>query len=638
MRWRRLLHPAVGIFLLSLLVRVGWTRASAIELLGDFYCYERSAWHWVQTGEYLLLPWNSVPRQADRPPGYTGFVALNYLIFGRDIKAVGYVQAVLGALTSGLIVVFAARFVSRRAAVVAGLLHTFWLPAVAYVPILGSENVALPALFGTLVLIQRAESASGRARYAYLAVAGLLSGLMLLVRSITLFTLPALLILVMRGPPGARRRLARAGVWATALALTLMPWLVRNYLIGFGFPTFATQGPRALWWGNNPRTVDGGTGSPPTTDEEWALPELEFQPVNREKAFQWIRENPGRYAALCATRLVRFFGTETDIWLIRYLDPRPAAQEAMGAHNWHIKEGRPATEQQIKDAKDLWARNTFRTRVWQVIVAPLMLVAFVLAACRPRQYLYVLLPIICYVGGMTLTAFVERYRLLSDPLLLIPLAALLGDIFAGGHDLGRLPPRWAKAAAAVTLLLASIVVRATGVDEAWYERAPIPHPAPDVSGYEFAAVNVEDEKTVRRVGSRYTDLRRIEGAVRCDVGRPEQKDVTAYGGVGFPVPGFAALRLDLSFGQPENIAVVFVDAMDDAGQRAWRWVWRVRPSGHNRPPPQRETYVFVPGQPTGHFAPHGEQAAATIREVRVMIRVEPGTRAAFVLHRAEVAP
>ncbi|MEW6198824.1 MAG: glycosyltransferase family 39 protein [Planctomycetota bacterium] len=635
---RRLLHPAIGVFLLSLVIRVGWTRASAIELLGDFYCYERSGWHWVQTGEYLLLPWNSVPRQADRPPGYTGFVALNYLIFGRDIQAVGCVQAVLGALTSGLIVIFAARFVSRRAAVVAGLLHAFWLPAVAYVPILGSENVALPALFGTLVLIQRAESASGRARYAYLAVAGLLSGLTLLVRSITLFIAPALFLLSLRGPTTTRRRLTGAAVWAAAVVLTLMPWLVRNYLIGFGFPTFATQGPRALWWGNNPRTVDGGTGAPPTTDEEWALPEQDFQPVNREKAFQWIRENPGRYAALCATRFIRFFGTETDIWLIRYLDPRPAAQEAMGAHNWHIKEGRPATEQQIKNAKDLWARNTFRARVWQVIVAPLILVAFVLAACRPRQYVYLLLPIICYVGGMTLTAFVERYRLLSDPLLLIPLGALLSDIFAGGHDLGRLPPRWAKAAAAVTFLLASIVVRATGVDEAWYELAPIPHPAPDVSGYEFTAVPLEDQKAVRRVGSRYTDLTHTADGVRCDIGRPEQKDVTAYGGVGFPVPGFAALRLDLSFDQPENIAVVFVDGLDDTGQRVWRWVWRVRPSGHNRPTLQRETYVFVPGQPTGHFAPHGEQAAATIREVRVMIRVEPGTRAAFVLHRAEAAP
>ncbi len=638
MRVRQLLHPAVGVFLLSLVIRVGWTRASAIELLGDFYCYERSAWHWVQTGEYLLLPWNSVPRQADRPPGYTGFVALNYLIFGRDIKAVGYVQAVLGALTSSLIVVLASRFVSRRAAVCAGLLHTFWVPAVAYVPILGSENVALPALFGTLVLIQRAEPTSGRTRYVLLGIAGVLSGLMLLVRSITLFMVPALLLLTTRGAPRHRSRVAGAGVWLVAVVLTLMPWLIRNYLIGFGFPTFATQGPRALWWGNNPRTVDGGTGSPPTADEEWSLPELDFQPVNREKAFRWIRENPDRYAALCATRFIRFFGTETDIWLTRYLDPRPAAQEAMGAHNWHIKEGRPATEQQIQDAKDLWVRNAFRARVWQVTVAPLILVAFVLAACRPRQYVYVLLPIACYVGGMTLTAFVERYRTLSDPLLLIPLGALLGDIFAGCHDLGCRPPRWAKAAAAVTLLLASIVVRATGVDEAWYERAPIPHPAPDVSGHEFTEVNLADEKSIRRVGPRYTDLANMSDGVRCDIGRPDQKDVTAYGGVGFPVPGFAALRLDLSFDQPENIAVVFVDAIDDAGRRAWRWVWRVRPSGHNRPPPQRQTHVFVPGQPTGHFAPHGEQAAATIREVRVMIRVERGTRAGFVLHRAEVAP
>ena len=637
MRLRKLLHPAIVVFIISLAVRTAWTHASAIELLGDFYCYERSANHWVETGEYRLLPWRSAVRVANRPPGYTGFVALNYLVFGRDIKAVGYVQSVLGAMTSALIVLLAMRIVSRRSAICAGLLHVLWLPALAYVPILASANVALWSLFIGLVLTQRAEQKPGSARYVYLAIAGVSFGITLLVRSASLFMLPAWVLLSTRGVRGFRPRLAGVLVSLAATGVTLSPWFIRNYLIGYGFPTFATQGGRALWWGNNPRTVDGGTGSPPTTDEERKLSELEAQPVWRAKAFDWIRNNPGRYAALCATRAIRFFGTSTDIWLLRYLDPRPAAQEAMAAHNWHIKEGRPATEQQIEDAKELWELNKVRLRVWRVIVAPFVLLAFLLALFRMRQYAYVLLPVGSYLAGMALTAFTERYRTMSDPLLLIPLAALLCDMATGSNDLGKLPSRWWKIALAIGMLLASIAVRVTAIDEAWYERAPLPHPAPDVSQYTFTEIDLHGEPGAHCVAARYTQFQEVDDGIHCDIGLPEQKDVTAYGGAGFPVPGFRALRIDLSFQDPRNIAVVFLDAIDEDGQRAWRWVWRVRPSRHNQPLEQRETFVFIPGEKTAHFRPHGEQPDTPIREARVMIRVERGTRAGFTLHRAEVS-
>ena len=637
MQFGRRLHPAIWIFALSLLVRGVWTYASALELLGDFYCYEQSAQHWVETGEYRLLPWGVGPLVANRPPGYTGFVALNYLVFGRDIKAVGYVQAVLGAVTSALIVLLASRIVSRRAAICAGLLHVFWLPAVAYVPILASVNVALPALFGSLVLTQHAERKSGSGRYIRIAFAGVLFGTMLLVRSITLFILPAWLLLIMRGAVGHRRRLTSVLVGMFAVGLTLSPWFVRNYLIGYGFPTFATQGGRVIWWGNNPRTIDGGTGSPPTTSEEWALPEQESQVVWRNKGIDWVRNNPGRYAALCATRLIRIFGTEIDIWLLRYLDPRPAAQEAMGARNWHIKTGSPATEQQIQYAVELLGRNATCARIWRVIFAPLILLAFILALCRARQYIYVLLPLGSYIAGMTLTAFAERYRILSDPLLLILFAALLCDIATGSNDLGKWPSRSWKIVLAIGLLLASITVRVTAIDEAWYELPAIPHPAPDVSQYTFTEIDLHAESGARCFAVRYTDFRQVEDGVRCDVGRPEQKDVSAYGGASIPVPGLDALRMEISFDEPQNIVVVFFDAVDESDQRVWRWIWQERASGYNRPSAQRQTYVFVRGEQTAHFRPLGKHAEVPIKEVRVMIRVKPGTRAGFVLHHVEVA-
>ena len=131
--------------------------------------------------------------------------------------------------------------------------------------------------------------------------------------------------------------------------------------------------------------------------------------------------------------------------------------------------------------------------------------------------------------------------MLSDPLLLIPLAALLCDLATGGHHLGRRLPRGAKVALAVGMLLASVGVRVTGVDEAWYELSPLPHPAPNVSHYLFREIELRGDPGAHCVGARYTDFRHVDDGVRCDVGRPEQPDVTAYGGFRNGVTSLASL-------------------------------------------------------------------------------------------------
>lgn len=92
-------------------------------------------------------------RLAYRTPGYPGLLALIYLAVGHSWKAAAMFQALLGALTSGMLVLLAATVVSVRASAAAGLLHTFSPAALAYVPILASENLAIPLVVGGLLCL-----------------------------------------------------------------------------------------------------------------------------------------------------------------------------------------------------------------------------------------------------------------------------------------------------------------------------------------------------------------------------------------------------------------------------------------------------------------------------------------------------
>jgi len=131
-------------------------------------------------------------------------------------------------------------------------------------------------------------------------------------------------------------------------------------------------------------------------------------------------------------------------------------------------------------------------------------------------------------------------------------------------------------------------------------------------------------------------LTRTPDGLKCEVAPGQDASGSQYGGVSLPVAGLWALRLRLTFLNPQGIAAVFVDGCDAAGQTLLRWEWRVSASASPNPAPQ--SYVLVPGAPCGPFSAKQCARPEKVERLHVFLRLVPGLHAGFVLHAADFAP
>ncbi len=461
--------PGIGriarfVFLLALLVRLAWCTLATVTPISDCADYHKLAGLLLETGRL-----HHSLGEAWRTPGYPGFLAGVYAVFGDNVRAAALIQSVLGALSAAAVVLIVSRVASLRASLLAGIFQAVWPTAVVCTPVLVSENLATPLLLWSLVCVAWSGHTRGRRAALPAAGAGVLLGLLLLVRPANSFFAPAILLLLLYDFMRRRGQLLRALVFVACALLTVSPWLIRNYRLGLGPFTLSTQGGLALWWGNNPQTRDGASGVPRLAEEE-RLDERGRDRFYRNKALEWIRANPSRYLALCRVRALRFFGTRPDWFAAKFAWPTPANDLAVQQRFAAEASGAAAPSVQVQYAQAVEARHMKYEERLRRVVAPLMLLALVWSLFRWRQWAPVNLPALSYFIGLSLTVFVERYRVLSDPLLLILLAALVSDVVFGTRDLrGRRVPRYLQCALAVAAIAASVLVHHARLDKNWYD-------------------------------------------------------------------------------------------------------------------------------------------------------------------------
>ncbi len=171
------------------------------------------------------------------------------------------------------------------------------------------------------------------------------------------------------------------------------------------------------------------------------------------------------------------------------------------------------------------------------------------------------------------------------------------------------------------------------------DRPTFPAEPQDVSAFEFHPVSFADDLSQYlsrwKRDSLQVELERLDEGLRCEItGDPDSQE-SQYGGVRFDVAGLQALRLSLSLTNPENVCNLYVYAYGRKREQLMRWHWSINPRQRMEKFP--DPLVFVPGQPTGYFRLTSKIPPAEVRTIEVFIRIEPGTRAGFVLHRAEAA-
>ena len=185
------------------------------------------------------------------PPGWPGFLGLAFWLFGPS-PVVGQMANLIFSILIFFIslslasAIFADRIVGRLTVAIL----TIYPNQIGYVPVLATELFYTALLLAALGILMR----DGHS-VAKLALAGLVFGIATLTKAQTLY-LPAFLFAAWWLSAAARLRLlpciAKAAVVYAAMALVIVPWAVRNYLVFGEFVLVSTNGGGTLLSGNNP--------------------------------------------------------------------------------------------------------------------------------------------------------------------------------------------------------------------------------------------------------------------------------------------------------------------------------------------------------------------------------------------------
>ncbi|HZO28869.1 MAG TPA: glycosyltransferase family 39 protein [Chloroflexota bacterium] len=174
---------------------------------------------------YDLAFGNQFEPELRRPPGYAGFVAGTILLLGEELRALAFVQHVLGVATAMLIYLLGLLTFGRMAGLVAGL-----LVALNGALVLSSQSVMTETLFTfLLVATLMALLLAGRSgHWGWALLAGIGLGAASLTRPVAqalVILVPLAFLVYTRGPWPILRGICLV---VFGFAIVLAPWMVRN--------------------------------------------------------------------------------------------------------------------------------------------------------------------------------------------------------------------------------------------------------------------------------------------------------------------------------------------------------------------------------------------------------------------------
>jgi 4-amino-4-deoxy-L-arabinose transferase-like glycosyltransferase len=234
-----------------------------------------------------------------RAPGYPAFLALAG--GGREVTksvpaSVKIAQSFAGAAGVVLLGLLAARLAGPRAGTLAAALGAVYPPLVWVASYAWSEAIAWPIGLAAVWWFDRAAASRADEAWKPAAIAGVLTGVGILVRPSMLLFVPFAL-----GWLAWRRRVTTALAMALAVSLVVAPWSLRNVREYGRFVLVATEGGVTFWTGNHPRAIGEGdlAANPHLKLESQALrsryPSLSeeaMEPVYYREAFAWMRSHP----------------------------------------------------------------------------------------------------------------------------------------------------------------------------------------------------------------------------------------------------------------------------------------------------------------------------------------------------------
>jgi hypothetical protein len=269
--------------------------------------------HRLRTGQPFEL--YSPPRRVMRMPGFPLLLAGLQIVAFDNHLGVRVGLAIVGTLGCGLVFLLGRLVADTEIGLWSALGGAISPAAVGFTPLFLSETAfgtALAASMWTAVVLVRCVQPGGSSSGVRVLMWGLATGLAVGVathmRPTWLLVGPAVAVAVLvSGRLSARSAIAAVGLLA-GVALLIVPWGLRNQRVSGHFvPTTLWMG-ASLYDGLHP----GATGASDMTfiETDGVLQRFDEYSADRhyrQLAWQFARENPGRFAELTAIKLARFF-------------------------------------------------------------------------------------------------------------------------------------------------------------------------------------------------------------------------------------------------------------------------------------------------------------------------------------------
>ena len=267
-----------------------------------------------------------------RPPGYPYFISLVYRFFHGlgpyyyepyqpAVFTMRVVQAILGALVPILTYFVALQIFTRRVAVVAGIIMALYTTFIFFSAALMTENLYIPVLLLTLLLLLKSE---GKRPYLFCSLGAVVMGLAVHIRPEFVGFLPFLLVWFYLSTRNWRQALARWGTVAAIVTVMVVPWSVRNSRIVDQFVFLDTRTGYNLYIGYHDGadgTFDMGAAEtlvnklPQDRSGKWGLIRHNW---GKAQALEFIGNHPGRAVALLPLKFLHFWDLDKREYLFAY--------------------------------------------------------------------------------------------------------------------------------------------------------------------------------------------------------------------------------------------------------------------------------------------------------------------------------
>ena len=316
-------------WLLSIVVSGILLRLATAILLGDNVvplpaAYDQIYFHDVALNllegkgfAYSRPPWPFIQPLA--PTAYTSFlyqiaIAGVYWIFGPHPLAARITQALIGSLLPWLIYGIVRRILrqppvvekqSQVVALVAAGITAFYAYFIYFSATLMTDGPYLVTLAWALILTLDLADQPTRWRWA---MWGLAVGLAILLRQVVL-PVAGLLFVYILWKAWRRVQWRHILVAAGVIAVLILPWTVRNYLVFHRFLLLNSQAGQVFWNANHPDLGTQWEYAPmfPIPADLQGADEVTLNDELMRRGLQVVVENPGRFVQLSLSRLEMFF-------------------------------------------------------------------------------------------------------------------------------------------------------------------------------------------------------------------------------------------------------------------------------------------------------------------------------------------